>query len=57
MIRLSNGKTYVSLTIRQSHKARHGASLRRSPLKALHSMAREAGNFLWGAFTPVREAW
>lgn len=53
----SSGRVYVSLTERINHKPRHGASLRRSPMKALHSMLREAGDFLWGAFTPVREAW
>lgn len=39
------------------HVPRHGVRLRRNPLRALRSLTREVGNFLWGAFTPIREAY
>lgn len=38
------------------NKARHRATLKRSPLKALHSWAREIGDVLVGAFMQVASA-
>jgi hypothetical protein len=37
-------------------KPRHRASLRRRPAAYLHSLAREAGDFLAGALVPIRNA-
>jgi hypothetical protein len=31
-------------------------SIKRQPLRWLHSAARQVGDFLWGAFLPVRDA-
>lgn len=38
---------------RVSHQARHGATIRRSPLKALRSLLREIGDVLVGSFLQV----
>jgi hypothetical protein len=42
----------VPYAVRLNHKARHGATLRRRPFAYLHSLAREVGEFLFGAFLP-----
>jgi hypothetical protein len=52
-----SGRTFVPLAVRVAHVPRHGVSVRRSPLRALHSLARSAGDFLVGAFAPVAAAW
>lgn len=51
--RLSSGRLYVSLAARRTHVARHGVKLRRDPIRALSSLARQFGDSLWGAFSPV----
>jgi hypothetical protein len=48
--RLSTGRLYVGIAARRSHVARHAVTLRRSPLRALSSLARQAGDFVWGCF-------
>ena len=42
---------------RVEHAAAHAPRLRKSFTKWAKSMAREAGDFLVGAFQPVKEAW
>jgi len=41
---------------RRDHKAKHGATLRRAPLKALRSLLREVGDLLVGSFMRVASA-
>jgi hypothetical protein len=54
--RLSTGRLYVGLAVRNTHTARHAVRLRKQPIRALLSFARSAGDFLWGAFAPIAEA-
>lgn len=45
------------LAVRLDHRARHSPRMGREPLKTLWSLAREFGDFVWGAFTPIKEAY
>lgn len=47
---------FVPYATRRDHRPRHATSLRRRPGAYLHSLAREAGEFLAGAFVPIRNA-
>ncbi len=47
---------FVPYAVRVAHRPRHAASLRRRPAAYLQSLARELGEFLAGAFVPIRNA-
>jgi len=47
---------FVPYAVRVSHRPRHSTSLRRRPGAYLHSLAREAGEFLATVLLPVRKA-
>lgn len=46
----------ASFDVRVNHRPRHSVSLHRNTIRRIHSAARSFGDFLWGAFTPIREA-
>ena len=54
--RTETGKVFVPLAVRTAHVPRHGVKLRNSPMRALRSMLRDAGDFLVGAFAPIAAA-